>query len=177
MGTMTEQYKKSAHLSTRPKRKGNYSFLIMNFFLLLLLPVLSIAGAFILENEPFGWSLTGKWFIFWAVGMRLFLAGIKQSSDPEYTATKIFHMKSTEGFVVIRELGFANISLGVMGILSVINSDWRMIAAITGGLFFGLAGIQHLFKKSDSRNEVIAMVGDLFVFTIMLLYLSFTLIA
>ena len=84
-------------------------------------------------------------------------------------------MKSSESFVVIRELGFANIALGVMGILSVINSNWRILAAITGGLFFGLAGIQHLFKKPDSSNELIAMVYDLVVLLMIVLYLIFTL--
>jgi hypothetical protein len=77
--------------------------------------------------------------------------------------------------VVIRELGFANISMGAMGILSVINNDWRILAAMVGGLFLGLAGIQHLFKKPDSRNEVVAMIYDLSVLVVIFLYLIFTL--
>ncbi len=114
--------------------------------------------------------LIGKWFVFWTTGIRLFTAGISQSSNPAFTA-RIFKMKTLESYIVIRELGFANISLGVMGILSVINDHWRILAAITGCLFFGLAGIQHLFKKSDSTNEIIAMIGDLFVMIILLSYL------
>ncbi len=74
--------------------------------------------------------------------------------------------------MVIRELGFANVSLGVIGILSLINDSWRTLAAISGSLFFGLAGVQHLFKKSVSLNEVVAMIGDLFVLIILILYLS-----
>ena len=157
-------------------KNGNYAFLIMNILLLFILPLLSIVSEFILEKETLDWTLIGKWFIFWAIGIRLFTAGIKQSSNPEYTAGKIFNMKSSESFVVIRELGFANIALGVMGILSVINSNWRILAAITGGLFFGLAGIQHLFKKPDSRNELIAMLYDIIVLLIILLFLAFSLI-
>jgi hypothetical protein len=81
-------------------------------------------------------------------------------------------MKTRESFVVIRELGFANISMGIMGILSVINNNWRPLAAIVGGLYPGLAGFQHLFKKPDSRNEVIAMLYDLCVFVVVLFYLG-----
>jgi hypothetical protein len=154
-------------------KKKSYAYLIMNILLLLILPGLSVAGGFVLEHEPLDWNLVGKWFIFWAIGIRLFTAGINQTSNPGFTA-KIFQMKTQESFIVIKELGFANISLGIMGILSVINDNWRLLAAIVGGLFLGLAGFQHLFKKPDSRNEVIAMLYDLSVFTIILFYLGFT---
>jgi hypothetical protein len=171
-----EKNNKSGSIEIKPKGKREYSFLIVNLLLLFILPLLSIIGAIIFENDPSGWPLIGKWFIFWTVGLRLFTAGIKQASNPEFTGTHIFQMKTGEGFVVIRELGFANISLGVMGILSVINDNWRVLAAISGGLFFGLAGIQHLFKKPDTQNEWIAILGDFFVFVMAALYLVFTLI-
>jgi hypothetical protein len=171
-----EQIKRIDTPVRRSSKNGNYAYLIMNILLLFILPLLSIASECIVEKESMDWILIGKWFIFWAIGIRLFTAGIKQSSNPEFTAVKIFKMKSSESFVVIRELGFANIALGVMGILSVINSNWRILAAITGGLFFGLAGIQHLFKRPDSRNELIAMLYDLIVLLIIVLYLIFTLV-
>jgi hypothetical protein len=171
-----EQIKRIDTPVRRSSKNGNYVYLIMNILLLFILPLLSIASECIIEKESTDWILIGKWFIFWAIGIRLFTAGIKQSSNPEFTAVKIFKMKSSESFVVIRELGFSNIALGVMGILSVINSNWRILAAITGGLFFGLAGIQHLFKRPDSRNELIAMLYDITVLLIILLFLAFTLI-
>ena len=37
-------------------------------------------------------NLFSKWFIFSAVGLRLFLAGIKQIVDPAFTAKEIFHL-------------------------------------------------------------------------------------
>ncbi len=170
-----EQIKRIDIPVRRSSKNGNFVYLVMNILLLFILPLLSIASECIIEKESMDWTLIGKWFIFWAIGIRLFTAGIKQSSSPEFTAVKIFKMKSSESFVVIRELGFANIALGVMGILSVINGNWRILAAITGGLFFGLAGIQHLFKKPDSSNELIAMVYDLVVLLMIVLYLIFTL--
>ena len=45
-----------------------------------------------------------------------------------------------------------------------------MPVALAGGLYFGLAGMLHVFKKPDSRNEVIALVSDLYIFLITLLY-------
>jgi hypothetical protein len=171
-----EQYKQIGTQGKRAVKNRDYTYLLMNVFLLFIFPVLSIISECIIEKESLDWALVGKWFIFWAIGIRLFTAGIKQSSNPEFTATRIFHMKTSESFVVIRELGFANIALGVMGILSVINGNWRILAAVIGGLFFGLAGIQHLFKKPDSRNELIAMMYDLTVLVVILLYLAFVLI-
>jgi hypothetical protein len=155
----------------RSRKKNTY--LWMNFLLLFILPVLSMTGEHFFEQSAFDWPLIGKWFIFWAIGIRLFTAGISQASNPLFTA-RIFKMKSEEGFVVIRELGFANISLGVMGILSVINDDWRLLAAITGGFFLGIAGIHHLIKRPDSQNEIIAMFYDLSVMAVIILYLIFT---
>jgi hypothetical protein len=169
MGIMKQPLKKTSIDSPGKGRKFN-SFLLLNIGMLLVLPLLSIGGEIIFEHESLNWMLIGKWFVFWTTGIRLFTAGISQSSNPAFTG-RIFKMKTQESYVVIRELGFANISLGVMGILSVINDHWRILAAISGSLFFGLAGIQHLFKKYDSKNEIIAMIGDLLVMIILLSYL------
>jgi hypothetical protein len=49
------------------------------------------------------------------------------------------------------------------------------MVAIIEGLYFGLAGIQHILKKPDSANESIAMISDLFIFLLIGLYLAFTL--
>jgi hypothetical protein len=168
-----EQAKNTGFVVSTPRGKNGNFYLIMVFLLMFLLPAISIAWESFLEGADFGWPLVGKWVVFWCVGIRLFTAGIKQASNPEYTASNIFKIKAKESLIIIRELGFANIALGVMGILSVINTNWRSIAAITGGIFFGLAGIQHLFKKPDSRNEVIALISDLYVFFVALLYIIF----
>lgn len=148
-------------------------YLLINISLLFILPLLSIVYGHFIEKETFNWLLISKWIIFWAVGIRLFTAGIKQASDPAFTGTKIFKFTSQESFVVIRELGFANIALGVMGILSLVNDDWRILAAISGGIFFGLAAFQHSTRKPDSKNEWIALIYDAVVFLTLLVYLAF----
>src|SRR5450432_1616743 len=169
-----EQGKKTGLHIANQKTKTGSGYFLMNVFLMFILPLFSILWEHVKEGTPYDWALIGKWVIFWSIGIRLFTAGVRQASNPEFTATHIFHFRSKESLVVIRELGFANISIGVMGILSVINPNWRPIAAIAGGFFFGMAGIQHLFKKPDSRNEIVALIYDLFVFAVVILYLSFT---
>ncbi len=169
---MEHLLKKTSDATTEKAKKIN-AFLFLNIALFIAMPLLSVAAEIIFEHESWNWLLIGKWFVFWATGIRLFSAGISQSSNPAFTAG-IFKMSTRESYTIIRELGFANISLGVMGILSVLNEQWRMLAAISGALFFGLAGIQHLFKKSGSFNETIAMIGDLFVLVVLLLYLIMT---
>ena len=156
-----------------PVKKKFDSFILINILLLLLLPLLSVLAGGYFEHISFGWSLTGRWFIFWAMGIRLFTAGVSQCSNPAFTA-RILSLRSEESFIVIRELGFANISLGILGIMSVINDNWRPLAAICGFVFFGLAAIQHFLKKPENKKELIAMTGDSFICLFLILYLCFT---
>ena len=156
--------------------KGGISLYLVSLLLfMLVLPVTSIGVEWQFYHAQQGWALIGKWFVFWAIGVRLFVAGIRQVAKPVFTAKEIFNISGEDSLVVIRELGFANICFGLLGILSLIKPIWCQAAAIAGGLYFGLAGVLHLFKKPDSINEVIALVSDLYIFVLLLLYLIFTL--
>jgi hypothetical protein len=150
--------------------KADHFYLYSVICLMFLCPVLSIAmDSQISGNIPL-LLLAGKWFVFWAVGVRFLTAGARQVLNPGFTLEKIFHIHSTESHVLVRELGFANICLGTLGILSLFFAQFRIASAITGGLFLGLAGIMHAVRKPAFRNESIAMVSNLFVFAILLLY-------
>ncbi len=116
-------------------------------------------------------ALTGKWFVFWAVGTRLLLAGIRQAAKPAFTLAEIFHNKNKESEVIVKELGFANICFGITGILSISIPEWRAAAGFTGGLYMGIAGFYHIIKKPVSANEIIAMVSDIYIFIILAVYL------
>ena len=98
--------------------KPNKFYIISVSVLTFVIPVIG----YITENLAKGTGLTfepfGKWFIFSAVGLRLFLAGIKQVKDPGFTAKQIFHIESPESYPILRELGFANICFGLVGIVS-----------------------------------------------------------
>lgn len=152
----------------------NKAYLIIVLLLMLVLPSLSVGidysiGALHLSLI----SLIGKWFIFWSIGVRLFSAGIRQASKPAFTAETIFHITNKESFIIVRELGFANICLGAVGIISLFFPNWRMASAFSGGLFMGIAGINHIIKKPEGVNESIAMISDIFIAIMMIVFIIF----
>lgn len=136
--------------------------------LMFAFPLLSIAIEANASAGAFGASLVAKWFVFWSVGWRLFLAGARQIAQPEYTAREILGLKSSESNVLVRELGFGNLALGVIGIASLWLPSWRLAAALAGGLFYGMAGITHILQPHRNRLESVAMVSDLFASLVLL---------
>ena len=151
-------------------------YILMIVLLMFVFPVLSIlAELFIFHSAASIVLLTGKWFVFWAVGVRLFTAGLRQAVNPQFTAEKILGIKGSESLIVVQELGFANLSMGILGLLSILNSDWVLPAAIVGGLFIGLAGIRHVLSKEKNLLENSAMVSNLFLFGVLLGYVIWSL--
>ena len=143
--------------------------------LTFILPAASvIAQLFVFKNATDVLPLVGRWFVFWAVGIRLLIAGPRQVAKPQFTAEKIFEIHSAEPFVLVRELGFANISTGTLGVCTIFNDGWIVPAAIVGGLFYGLAGAGHAFKKARNLLENVAMYSDFFVFVVLFVYLIAT---
>jgi hypothetical protein len=146
--------------------------------LLLVFPVASI----LVEASVSGHTselifLTGKWFVFWAAGVRLLLAGVRQVLQPQFTAKEIFGIQESGSFAIVRELGFANLSMGLLGILSLVRPGWIVPAAAVGGLYYGLAGAGHVFQKTKNSKEYAAMASDLFVFVIFVVFVLNSLFA
>lgn len=101
--------------------KPNRLYLIVVLLTMLVLPVLSIAMTFYydkaLSNLAHLRALRGLivvWLVFWGIGIRLITAGLRQILKPAFTAETIFNLRSAESHIVIRELGFANLTLGLM---------------------------------------------------------------
>jgi len=138
--------------------------------LTFVLPTFGFLAEHFTNNTEFTFELFGKWFIFSAVGLRLFLAGIKQVTNPAFTAKEIFHIDSVDSFPILRELGFANICFGLIGIISLFKPEWRTVSAFASGLYYGIAGIQHALEKSPGPNEKFAMITDLLIFVLLLIY-------
>jgi len=152
--------------------KISRGYLLSLLLLMLVLPALSVWVDYVpYPGTPF-MVLVGKWFVFWAVGVRLFAAGIRQVAKPLFTLQQIFHIQNPAGQVVVRELGFANICFGLIGMLSLFIPHWRPAAAFAGGLYMGIAGVYHLIKKPASPNEVVAMVSDIYILLTMGAYLA-----
>jgi len=130
--------------------------------LMLVLPSLSVLAEAALAHLPLTMPLIGKWFVFWLVGARLFLAGLRQVVQPRYTAEVILGLKSDEPLVLVRELGFANLAMGSVGLASLFMPTWRIAGALAGGVFYALAGLNHAIQPHRNRLENIAMTSDLF---------------
>jgi hypothetical protein len=133
---------------------------------MLIAPAISITSELAITSGPVQLAVViGRWFIFWGVGVRLFTAGLKQVSQPSFTAS-IMKIKSKDSYMVIRELGFANLAIGAVALITVFNTQWLVPAALAGAIFYGAAGFQHVLKKPATTLETVALVSDLGMFAI-----------
>ena len=136
--------------------------------LLLVLPVVSI----VIESVhglhgAISLFLVGKWFVFWAAGVRLFIAGLRQVTQPGFTAQEIFRLADRGVFPIVRELGFANISMGLLSISSFFHTAWVVPGAVVGGLYYGLAAAGHVFRGHRNAKENIALYSDIWIFLVL----------
>jgi len=136
--------------------------------LMLVLPLLSVAAqAQMLPDAAALMGLIGKWFTFWGVGVRLFLAGLNQVFRPDFTAEDIFGIREPGAQAIVCEVGFGNLAMGTLGILSLFVPDFLLPASIVGGLYYGLAGLGHLVRKDRNVKEQVAFVSDLAMFVLL----------
>lgn len=150
--------------------KPNKFYIISVTTLTFVLPMIGFAAEHLVTHIAMTLDVFGKWFIFSAVGLRLFLAGIKQVTNPAFTAKQIFNIDNPDCFPLLRELGFANICFGLVGMVSLFIPDWRIVSAFASGLYYGIAGIQHATKKTSNFNEKFAMWTDFIIFALLLIY-------
>jgi hypothetical protein len=135
--------------------------------LMFILPLVSVLAQVLLGTPvaPHASDLMpviAKWYVFWAMGVRLLLAGLRQTLQPAYTARTILGLEGAECLVLVREIGFANIAMGSIAAISLYLPGWVIPAALAGGIYYGLAGINHIFRKHRGRLETVAMTSDLF---------------
>jgi len=107
--------------------------------------------------------VAGKWFVFWSVGVRLATAGLRQLLMPAFTARQIFKTESPEVLPFVSELGVANLSLGAVGVLSGWRPSFVLPVALSGSLFYAVAGLRHTRDARRSFHQNVAMVSDLFL--------------
>jgi hypothetical protein len=138
--------------------------------LMLVLPVTTVAIDFGIHRDASFLNLVGKWFTFWSVGVRLVIAGLRQIIQPRYTAREILGLQGDETLLVVRELGFANLAIGVIGICSLMLVQWTPAGALAGGVFYALAGANHALQAHRNAKEDVAMVSDLLVAAVLIVY-------
>lgn len=152
------------------KKWGLYEWSILLVFLIVPLIAILVELLLIGTSQTFV-AVAFKWFLFSGIGLRLGGAGIKQIMQPQFTAKEIFNIVGDGATPVVRELGFANVCFAILAVISFFVASFRIPAAITGGLYFGLAGLLHVFKPKDSNKEIFAMVSDLYIFFVLLILL------
>ena len=144
--------------------------------LMLVLPAASVVAEFMLTQGAHGWlPLIGKWVVVWGVGIRLLVAGIPQVIRPGLTAG-ILGVKDASANVLVREVGFGNLAIGTTGALTLTLPNWPLAAAMCGGMFYGFAGLQHVFSKHRTSEENWAMVSDLLIFLVLAVFVGLTLL-
>lgn len=136
-------------------------------------------GSIAMEAAALGSSvapaLVAKWFVFWSVGWRLLLAGLRQIIQPSYTAREILGLKSDESLVLVRELGFGNVALGATGLASILLPSWQLAIACAGGIFYVLASLGHVAQSHRNKLENVAMASDFFVGLVLLIACTWSL--
>ena len=142
-----------------------YVFIVIA--LMLVLPLVSVAFQLLFKEHGASAGaaiipLIATWYVFWAVGVRLTLAGLRQIFQPRYTAETILGIKSADALFVVRELGFANTAIGCVGVASLFAPNWVAPLALLGAIFYGLAGINHCFHPNRNSSQNLALVSDLF---------------
>jgi hypothetical protein len=59
--------------------------------------------------------------------------------------------------------------------LALLINQWIIPAALSGGMFLGLAGINHILQRDKNDQEKVAMISDLFIFVIILIFIILSL--
>jgi hypothetical protein len=140
--------------------------------LLLVVPAGCVLVEALIRGTPDLWWLIGKWFTFWACGVRLFVAGLRQTFCPDFTAKEIFRVDDPAVHPIVREIGFGNLAMGTLALASLAVPGWAVPAAVVGGLYYGLAGLGHALNKKRNTNEQVALVSDLWIFLLLAAFVA-----
>jgi uncharacterized protein DUF6790 len=151
-------------------------YLAVVFLTMFALPVGSILVEHsLLHSAAPVMALVGKWFVFWATGVRLALAGLRQYFEPRFTAEEIFGVRNDGALPFVRELGIANFAIGTVGVLSLLRPDFVAPVALAATIFYGAVGFRHAAQPGRNAKETIAMASDLFAFLVLGAYSVFAL--
>jgi hypothetical protein len=128
----------------------------------IVLPIVSgIIELAVVGGDPM--LVFGKWWAFWGVGTRLLVAGIVQVSGKGPTTAILGAVApSVQERQLTRELGFANVTIGLAGLLALVPG-WALPAGFAGGIFLLVAGLMHVSKRNKNPQETLATWTDLIV--------------
>jgi hypothetical protein len=141
----------------------------------IALPIVSGAVELaIVGGDPV--SVFGRWWVFWGVGTRLLVAGLAQVSGKGPTAEILGSTApSVQEVQLVKELGTANIGMGLAGLLALVPG-WALPAGAAGGVFLLIAGVMHVTKRGKNAQEMLATWTDLLVGIVVLVLAVYTLV-
>jgi len=147
--------------------------------MILLLLVVGPIGATAIDVATTGHTLLEAatyWFVFFG-GARLLGAGISQALKPSFTVNNILGQKDPNpgANYMAQELGYANIGLGLLGVVSP-WFGWAPAGALAIGVFLVLAGLRHLAKHGKGAKEWVATITDLAFGVVLLIIFALALI-
>jgi hypothetical protein len=144
------------------RRVQSVGYFILVIGQTIVLPIVSgIIELAVVGGDPV--LVFGKWWVFWGVGTRLLVAGVAQvSGRGPTTAILGATAPSIQEKQLTRELGVANVAMGLAGLLALV-AGWALPAGVAGGVFLLIAGIMHVPKRHKNPQESLATWTDLIV--------------
>ena len=140
-------------------------YIVLVLLQTLLLPLASsVIHLTVAGGNPL--IVAGMWWAFWGVGTRLVVAGISQLVNPARTAHGILGIDDAGAEQVVHELGYANLSMGLIALVAPFVPGWGILGAVAGAIYLGLAGFRHVTKRGKNLDENVATWTDLLVFAV-----------
>ena len=108
-----------------------------------------------------------KWLVLWVIGVGALITGLMQALNPEYTAN-LLQIEAND-FIIIKELGYSQIGMGILGLLSIKSSYYKKASAIVYGLFIFGCTLNHFTRISIvSAGEIVSIVSDIWIVAVSL---------
>ncbi len=76
-------------------------------------------------------------------------------------AKTIFRITDPNAGKIVSELGFGNIAIGALGVLTILNANWIVPAATAMAIFYALAGGKHVMNAPRTSSDNCATWSDL----------------
>lgn len=109
-----------------------------------------------------------KWFVFWMIGFSALATGVMQVFVPDYTAGLLG--VETSGMIIISELGFANIAMGLFALISLGKKELRRPAALTYGFYILGCTLLHITRLNEmGTGELISLGADVWMIIVVIL--------
>lgn len=149
----------------------NKRYIVDVYLFTVLLPFIAICVEAIRSDGRILATVIEKWFLFFAIGMRFLLGGIRRTARIKFRTGKIFHIEKRKCCPVLRELGITNFSFGTVAVISFFIPSWRNITAFGSCLYYGAAAFSELLIKQAGMNHVFMLFSNVCIFLILLLLL------